>query len=184
MADHLHQALEGLLAGDRDHHIAVGRLDRAEHRPLRRLHRELRPLQLVQRQAQHQFQHRDVDVLALPGRRALIERRGDRAEGVGAGDDVGMIDAAIVRPAAAGLIGEMRHVVAGGGMDHRRVGRQLGRGTGLAVARDRAIDQLWIDLAAAIIVEPQPAHHAGAEVLDQDIGGRDQPAHRLAALAT
>ncbi|MEY9236048.1 hypothetical protein ABIF68_004365 [Bradyrhizobium japonicum] len=181
-ADHAHQALERLLARDRDHDIAIGRLGRPEHRARRWLHRELRALQLDHRQGQHRFQHGDVDVLALPGHRALIERRRNRAETVGAGDDIGMVDAAIIGTAAAGLIGEMRHVVAGGRMDHRRVGRQLRRGTGLAVARDRAIDQLWIDRAQAVVVEPQPVHHAGAKVLDQDIGGRGEPAHRLLAL--
>ena len=43
----------------------------------------------------------------------------------------------------------MRHVVAGGGVDDRRIGRQFGRRPGLAVAGDRAIDQLRIERRAA-----------------------------------
>ena len=60
-----------------------------------------------------------------------------------------MIDAAIVRPGAPGLVGQMRHLVAGGRMDHRRIGRQFRRRPGLAVSGDRAIDQFRIELAAA-----------------------------------
>ncbi|MGY4426754.1 hypothetical protein ACVWY2_009203 [Bradyrhizobium sp. JR6.1] len=62
-------------------------------------------------------------------------------------------------------------------MDHRRVGRQFRRRAGLAVAGDRAEDQLRIDVADRGIVELEPAHHAGAEILHQHVGGRDQPAH-------
>ena len=46
-----HQALKGLFAGDRHHHIAIRRLDRAEHRPAWRRHVELRVLDFVRRQA-------------------------------------------------------------------------------------------------------------------------------------
>ena len=170
MADHLHQALEGLLAGDRDHDITVRGFDRPEHRPLSRLHLELRPLHFVQRQAQHRFQHRDVDVLALPAAVALIQRRADGAERIDAGEHVGVIDAAIVRPAAPGLIGEMRHLVAGGGMDDRRIGRQFGRRPGLAVAGDRAIDQFRIELAAS--------WHSRASSAASRRGGNSRPGHR------
>src|SRR2546430_4452682 len=64
-----------------------------------------------------------------------------RAEGVSAGDDVGMIDPTVIRTAPSRLIGEMRHIVAGRRMDHRRVGRQFGRRAGLAISGDRAVDQ-------------------------------------------
>ena len=182
MADHAHQALKRFFARDRQHDIAIGGRDRAEHRPRGRRHRELRPLHLVERQGQHQFQHRHVDVLAFAGDRALVERGRDGAERIGAGEDVGMIDAAIIRPLAARLVGEMRHVVTGGGMDDGRIGRQLRRGAGLAVARDRAIDQFRVERAQRLMIELQAAHHAGAEILDQDVRGCDQAAHRLCAL--
>ena len=60
-------------------------------------------------------------------------------------------------------------------MNDHCVGRTLGGGTGLAVAGDRAIDQPRIDLAQRLVAEPEAVHHAGAEILDQDIGFRDQP---------
>ncbi len=182
VADHLHQALKSFLAGDRHHHVAVRRLDRTEHRPLRRLHLELRPLQFVQRQAQHGFQHRDVDMLALPGCVALIQRRRDGAERVDAGQHVGMVDAAIVRPASPGLVGQMRHLIARGRVNHRRIGRQLGRRPGLAVSRDRAIDQLRVELTQRGMIELQSPHHAWPEILHQHVRGRDQPADRLRSL--
>ena len=121
-------------------------------------------------------------MLALPGCRALIQRRRDRAERIDAGEHVGVIDAAIVRPASSGLVGQMRHLIAGGGMDHRRIGRQFRRRPGLAVSGDRAIDQLRIELMQRGIVELQSPHHARAKILDQHIGGRDQPANRFHSL--
>ena len=60
--------------------------------------------------------------------RALVQRRRDGTERVDAGEHVGVIDAAIVRPGAPGLIGEMRHLIARGRMNHRRIGRQFRRG--------------------------------------------------------
>ena len=178
-ADHLHQALEGFFAGDRDHDKAVQRFDRTVHRPRGRLNLELRPLQFIQGEAQHQFQHRHVDMLAASGDGALVERRRNRAERVDAGQDVGMVDAAIIRPAAAGLIGEMRHVVTGCRVNDRGIGRQFGGGTGLAISGDRAIDQFRIERVQGRVIEPQAAHHAGSEIFDQNVSAREQPADEL-----
>ena len=182
VTDHLHQALKGFLAGDRHHHIAVRRLDRTEHWPLRRLHLELRPLQFVQRQAQHRFQHRDVDMLALPGCPALIQRRRDGAERVDAGEHVGVVDAAIIRPASSRLVRQMRHLIAGGRVNHRRIGRQLGRRPGLAISRDRAINQFRVELMQRGMIELQSPHHAGAEIFHQHVRGRDEAANGFGAL--
>ena len=64
-------------------------------------------------------------------------------------------------------------------MNDRRISRQFGRWPGLAVARDRAVDQFRIEIAQAGVVQLQAPHHAGAEILDQNIGGRDQSANDL-----
>ena len=136
----------------------------------------------VQGQAQHRFQHRHVDMLAFLIDRALVQRRRDRAERIDAGEDVGVIDAAIVRPASSGLICKVRHLIARGGVDHRRIGRQFRRRPGLAVSGDRAIDQLRIELAQRSIVELQSPHHARAEILDQHVGACDQTANRFHSL--
>jgi hypothetical protein len=118
-------------------------------------------------------------MLALPGCRALIQRRRDGAEPIDAGEDVGVIDAAIIRPATSGLVGEMRHLISGGRVNHRRIGRQLRRRSGLAVSRDRAINQFWIRFMQRGVVELQSPHHARAEILDQHVRGRDEAADGL-----
>ncbi len=45
---------------------------------------------------------------------------------------------------------------------------------GLAVAGDRAIDQPRVLLAHGLVAEPEPLHHAGAKLLHQHVGARDQ----------
>ena len=73
----------------------------------------------------------------------------------------------------------MRHLVAGGRVNHRRIGRQFGGRPGLAVSGDRAIDQFRVGLMQRGIIELQSPHHAGTEILHQHVRGRDQPANRL-----
>ena len=118
--------LEGALACRRQHDVAVLGLDRPVHRPRRHLEVELRAVDLAQQHADQGLEHRDVDHLALAGDVALMQRRQDGAHGIGAAGIVGDEDAAIVRPLAALLVEEMRHVVAGRGVDHRRIGRPPG----------------------------------------------------------
>ena len=109
----------------------------------------------------------------------MKKRRRDRAEGIGAGQHVGDVDAAVIRPPFLALIGDLRQVVARGSVDHRGIGRQSGGRPGLAVARDRTIDEVGLRGLQHGVVEPEAGHHAGAEILDHDIGGRDQAADDL-----
>ncbi len=166
--------LEGALAGGRQHDIAVPGLDRPVHRPRRRLEIELRAVDLAQQHADQGLEHRHIDHLALAGGVALVQRRQDGAHRIGAAGIVGDEDSAIVRPRAALLVGGMRHVVAGRGMDHRRIGGTARRRPGLAVTRDAAVDEPGIDLGQLGIVEAQPLHHARPVVLDDDVDDRDQ----------
>ena len=62
------------------------------------------------------------------------------------------------------------------------VTRLRGARAGLAVAGDRAIDQPRIDLAQRLGAETEPRHHAGPELLDQDVGALDQR-HQPGAVA-
>ena len=48
-------------------------------------------------------------------------------------------------------------------------------------ARRRADDDPRVDGAQTVVVEPEVARGAGAEVLGDDVGALDQPAHDLAA---
>ena len=53
------------------------------------------------------------------------------------------------------------------GVNDRRIGRQFGGRTGLAVAGDRAVDQRRIERAQRFVIELQAAHHAGPKILDK-----------------
>ena len=55
------------------------------------------------------------------------------------------------------------------------VGRRLGRRAGLAVARDRTIDQVGLDCLHRLIPEAEAVDHARPEVLHHDVGVLDQP---------
>ena len=92
------------------------------------------------------------------------------AEGVSAGEDIGDEDAGRSRILLLGLIAEVCRVVAAGGVNDRRIGGTGGARARLPVAGDRAIDQFGIVLAERGVVEAQPRHHAGPEVLDHDVG--------------
>jgi len=48
--------------------------------------------------------------------------------------------------------------------------RHSGLWPGLAITRDRTVDDSRIDRAHGLISQSEPLHHAGAELLDQDIG--------------
>ena len=81
------------------------------------------------------------------------------------------------RSELAGIARE-RAVEAARGVDDHRVGGALGRRPALAVARDRAVDELRIERAHRFLAEAEPLHHAGPEVLDQHVGLADQAAHQ------
>ena len=173
IADGLEQHLEVLLRHRRDHHVAVA----GAHRLVdlaRPLGRELRRLHLVDQHAEHRVHQRDVDVLAAAALLALVEGELDRAEGVGGAHHVGDEDAVVRRPVAAALVLVVGELVAGRGMDHRRVGRRRGHRPGLAEAGDRGVDQPRVVARQGRVVEAEPLHHARAEVLDHDVGLRRQ----------
>src|SRR6185312_11622234 len=47
-------------------------------------------------------------------------------------------------------------------------------GAALAIAGDRAIDQPRIERAHVGVAETEPRHHAGTELLNQDVGAHEQ----------
>ena len=175
----LGQILERPLAGDRRHDIAVLRRHRPEQRLTRGRLGELRQLHLGRGQVQHRLQHGNVNHLALSGGVALHQGGGDGAIGEGSGQDIGGIDAATVRPLAPLLIGQMRQIVAGGGMNRWRIGRQLRRRSGLPITGNGAIDQFRIDFGQCCIAKSEAGHHARSEILHQHVDVRHQPADDL-----
>ena len=110
---------------------------------------------------------------------ALVQCRRNGAKGIDAGEDIGVVDAAIVRPISPGLIRQMGPVITRGGMDHRCISRQFGRWPGLAISRDRTIDQFWIELLQHAVIKFQPSHHPRAKILHDDVGASDKPAEGI-----
>src|SRR4051795_6803376 len=122
--------------------------------------------------------HRDLDALAAPRVRALVERRADRAEQVDR----------VARVADLGA-GDDRRGVLEAGRAHRAAGRLGDVLVGLRVleragaeALQRRVDQPRVELVQVLPREAEAVHHARAEVLDQDVGAVDQLAEDLLAL--
>src|SRR5262245_47138950 len=83
------QSLERALAHHCQVDVAVRRRHRTENRSARRRwYFELRTLQFGECQREHALKHRHVDMLSSAEALALVERRGNGAEGVGPGDDI------------------------------------------------------------------------------------------------
>ena len=122
---------------------------------------------------------REIDVLALVGVAARVERgvdgghRMDRRHRVDDGDGV-------AQPLAVGLAVDAHH--ARFGLQHGIVARPVRERPGLSVGRNREIDQLRVFRRDAGIVEAVLLQHAGPEVLDQHVGALEQLAHDRLAL--
>ncbi len=66
-------------------------------------------------------------------------------------------------------------------LDHEVVpGPVRGRSVG-AVAADREVDEIGIQRAQRVVIEPEPRQGAGSEVLDEDVGIGEQPAQDVRA---
>src|SRR3954470_9062218 len=166
---------------------AAGRVARARDEVLELLVRVLleRPVleavlvaQLHAAEVEDAAPHRDLDALAAPRVRALVERRADRAEQVDR----------VARVADLGA-GDDRRAVLEAGRAHRAAGRLGDVLVGLRVleragaeALQRRVDQPRVELVQVLPREAETVHHARAEVLDQDVGAVDQLAEDLLAL--
>ena len=96
-----------------------------------------------------------------------------------AAEHVGDEDGARRGPIPVPGIAHQRTVEAAFGMNDHGIGGALGGGTGLPVARDRAIDQPRVDGTQRLVAEAETIHHARTKILDHDVGLRDQPVHQL-----
>ena len=121
------------------------------------------------RPRRHHVGHRDVDALPFPGLELLRPRRADTHRGD--------------RP--RGEIGDRhagnRGLLAGAGRDRARerlivdvVPRTRDVGTGLAVARDGAIDDRGIDRAHVVVAQTETGRDTGAPPLAEHVGARDE----------
>ena len=143
--------------------VALGLGDHAGHAP-----RE----QAVTDQAGHRLHRRQVDELALSCRLAVVERgdTGERSQRAGCRIAIALVHAGRRLALVADQIGEPRQR------------RKAWRVAGLVAERpvvaphlDRALDDVGLDLAQFLITKPGALHRAGADVVDDDIGIRDQP---------
>ncbi len=128
----------------------------------------------------HRVLHRDLDLLAAPRRRALVERRQHADAGMKSGAGIAERHAGLDRLAVA-LAGDT-HDAAGRLRDHVE-GEMLLVGAPLSEALDRRVDDARVDLRDFFIGEAELLDHARREVLCKDVRLGDQLAqHGLAAL--
>ena len=179
LADHGAELAEEILLGAADGQPAVGRLEHLVGRGAAMgLAELLRPLAvgevvggLVDAERHRGLEQRGFHPLALAGLLPRLQG-GQHADGeVEAGADVGdgkrnAIGRAVLGPGH-------RHQ-AGHRLDHEIEAAAAGIGPGLAEARDRAQHQPRIARMQGIPTQTQPLHHAGAEVLQHDVGIVDQ----------
>ena len=124
---------------------------------------------LVGEHADQRVHQRHVDVAALAGVLALLQRRRDGERGIDAGEHVGERDAEPHRLAVgrAGDVHDAAHAL------HQQVVAGAVRvGPVLAEAGDRAIDQPRIVRREALVVEAVLRQAAELEILDQHVGAR------------
>ena len=92
------------------------------------------------------------------------EKNADRA--VDAAHQIAQRDTQLGRQAVRLAVHRQR---AGHGLEDDVEAGPILQRAGLAVARDRAVDQARVDRLQFVVAQPQPRHHAGAVILDQNV---------------
>ena len=162
----------------RDAHKAVGGLvdevDEARRAldRCRRVHEGLRAHVRVPEEGNDGVQHGDAHMLALAGRRPVQQCGGDR---LGGGERRHLVRQDGAHQAGPLLVGARLH----GGEARDRLHDGVVGGLGgerplLAEAADRDIDNVGPDRADVRLADAEPLHHAGAEVLDEDVRRRGE----------
>ena len=108
-----------------------------------------------------------VDMLAAPGRGALMQGGQNGGGGIDAGENVGHGDADLLRLAVR-LSGDAHQ--AGHALDDEVIAGAMRIGAGLAEAGDRAIDQARVERGERGIVQPVFRKAPDLEILDHHIG--------------
>ena len=116
---------------------------------------------------EHRFEQRDGDLLAAAGLLALQQREQDRLHEMHAGGVV----------AERGRIDGQRLVVVALAPHHARqrlrenvLPALVGERPGLAEAGAEGADDARIDLGELVVAKAHALHHAGAEIVDDDVG--------------
>ncbi len=118
----------------------------------------------------HRFEHRDLDQRALAGAGAVEQRAEHAVRGIDAGDRVRQRGAEETRAIriddhAEEAAERLRHRVVAGTVDVGAVA---------AESADGAIDEARIDLGEALRARAEAVRGAGPEILDVDVGLREQ----------
>ena len=124
------------------------------------------------------IEQRHVDVLASPGRGALVDGRQDGSGGIDAGENVGHGDAHLLWLAVR-LSGDAHQ--AGHALDDEIIAGAAGIGAGLAKAGDRTVDQARVECRKGGVIQPVLGEAADLEILDHDIGVCHKAAHGFLA---
>ena len=132
-------------------------------------------LKLFRKRVEEGVEHGDVDVLSLPCSQAVEQGRIDGAQRLQGSRGIGNGRSHVERPLELRLVLQVGLLVTALGLHHRGIGGPLGGGPGLAVTRNRAHDQRRVGLRQGRIIQPQPRHDTGTEVLDDNVVGADQP---------
>ncbi len=114
----------------------------------------------------------------LPGALALEQRGRERERARHAG---GVIDRRRAELDRMHVLGAGHRHDAGGRLDHVIVGGLLPARAVLAESRERRIDEARVDLRQVLVAEAQRVERAGAIVLDEHVGCRDQLLQDFAA---
>ena len=122
---------------------------------------------------------RHLDPLALAGARPVVQRRHDRHGGVVARHRVG-VEQRGARQLPVGVAGDRRQRA--GGLDVGPVGHPVALGPVGPVARHRHHDQRRVHRPQLLVAEPEVGHHAGAVVLQHDVGRAHQLEERRLAV--
>ncbi|MCY1220412.1 hypothetical protein D9M72_324230 [compost metagenome] len=118
----------------------------------------------------HRVEQRHVDMLALAGAFRMAQRGQHRHRGIHAGEHVDHRDADLLRPAAGqvvALAGDAHQ--AAEALEDEVVAGLVRARPGLAVARDRAVDDGRVDGLEAFIVQPVALQVADLVVLQHDL---------------
>src|SRR5204863_5152290 len=122
----------------------------------------------------------DVDVLP-PTRPAALHQGGEEGDGgVLGGGEIGDRHRVVLDRLRAQLRRGVE--VAGLAVDEGGVGPTLPPLAGLAVTGYRDVDKGWAAGRQRLIVEAPRMHHAGSEVLDEDVDGTGQAPDEVAAI--
>ena len=113
------------------------------------------------------LEHRHVEAGALSAAGATKERAQDRGGGVGGREHVGGLQ---VRGARVRLVALLEVHEPRDGVGDVGEGGAEPPGAALPESRDRAIDDVGLDLADGGVVAAEASGHAGREVLDEDVG--------------